>query len=85
MDSSNTATGTPVLKKTCFSAWATMLNVCLINKGGYGMFVACGIGCLADILSVSPLLEQTEGLWGNPTQSLRLLRRRATCNARNVN
>ena len=24
------------------------------------MFLACGIWCLADVLSVSPLLEQTE-------------------------
>ena len=24
------------------------------------MFVACGIWCLADVLSISPLLEQTE-------------------------
>ena len=38
----------------------------LINKGLYGMFfAACGIWCLADISSVSPSSEQTEGLWGN--------------------
>ena len=29
------------------------------------MFVACGIWCLADVSSVIPSLEQTEGLWGN--------------------
>ena len=30
-----------------------------INKGWYGMFVACGIWCLADVSSVSPSSEQT--------------------------
>ena len=39
------------------------------QQGWYGMFVACGIWCLADVSSVSPSSEQT-------------LRRRA--NARNV-
>ena len=35
-------------KKTCFSAWASTLNMGLINKGWYGiMFFACGICCLA--------------------------------------
>ena len=29
------------------------------------MFVACGVWCLADVSSVSPSLEQTEGLRGN--------------------
>ena len=29
------------------------------------MFYACGIWCLADVSSVSPSSEQTEGLWGN--------------------
>ena len=29
----------------------------LINKGLYGMFVACGIWCLADVSSVSPSSE----------------------------
>ena len=29
------------------------------------MFVACGLWCLADVSSISPSLEQTEGLWGN--------------------
>ena len=33
----------------------------LINKGRYGMFVACGIWFLADVSSVSPSSEQTEG------------------------
>ena len=37
----------------------------LINKGWYGVFFACGIWCLADVWSVSPSSEQTEGLWGN--------------------
>ena len=36
-------TGRLVLKKNCFSAWTSMLNMGLIN----GMFVACGIWCLA--------------------------------------
>ena len=31
----------------------------LFNKGQYGMFVACGIWCLADVSSVSPSSEQT--------------------------
>ena len=31
----------------------------LINKAGYGMFVSCGIWCLADVSSVSPSPEQT--------------------------
>ena len=29
------------------------------------MFFACGMWCLADILSVSPSSEQTGELWGN--------------------
>ena len=32
------------------------------QQGWYGMFVACGIWCLADVSSVSPSSEQTEGL-----------------------
>ena len=32
-------------EKNCFSAWASTLNMGLINKGSYGMFVACGIWC----------------------------------------
>ena len=48
-----------VLKKICFSAWASTLNMGLINKGLYGMFVACGIWCLADVSSVSPSSERT--------------------------
>ena len=31
----------------------------LINKGLYGMFVACGTWCVADVSSVSPSSEQT--------------------------
>ena len=50
-------TGRLVLKKTVFSAWASTLNMGLINKGLYGMFVACGIWCLADVSSVSPSSE----------------------------
>ena len=47
-------TGRLVLKKTgFFSAWASMLNMGLINKGWYGMCVACGIWCLAGVSSVS--------------------------------
>ena len=45
------------------------------QQGWYGMFVACGIWCLADVSSVSPSSEQTGEF---PS----LLRRRA--NARNV-
>ena len=30
------------------------------QQGWYGMFVACGIWCLADVSSVSPSLEQTQ-------------------------
>ena len=45
-------------EKNCFSAWASTLNVGLINKGWYSIFVACGIWCLADISSVSPSSEQ---------------------------
>ena len=37
----------------------------LINKGWYGMFVACGIWCLVDVSSVSPSSEQTERSWGS--------------------
>ena len=37
----------------------------LINKSSYGMFVACGIWCLADFSSVSPSSEQTGELWAN--------------------
>ena len=29
------------------------------------MFLACGIWCVTDVLSISPSSEQTEGLWGN--------------------
>ena len=43
----------------------TKLNMGLINKGWYGMFVACGIWCLADVSSVSPSSEQTGELWAN--------------------
>ena len=50
-------TGRLVLKKT--SAWASTLNMGLINKGWYGMLVACGIWCFADVLSISSSLEQT--------------------------
>ena len=34
------------------------LYISLINKGWYGMFVACGIWCLADVSSVNPSSEQ---------------------------
>ena len=46
-------------EKTVFSAWASKLNMSLINKGRYGMFFACGIWCVADVSSVSPSSEQT--------------------------
>ena len=38
------------------------------GKNGFlkhGMFVACGIWCLADVSSVSPSSEQTGELWAN--------------------
>ena len=35
------------------------------QQGWYGMFVACGIWCLADVSSVSPSSEQTGELWAN--------------------
>ena len=35
-----------------------------INKSWYGLFVACGIWCLADVSSVSPSSEQS--CWSNP-------------------
>ena len=41
-------------EKNGFSAWASTLNMGLINKGWYGLFVACGIWCLADVSNVSP-------------------------------
>ena len=38
------------------------------------MFVTSGIWCLANVLSISPSLEQTKGLWGNQClQSCKLL------------
>ena len=55
----------PVLKKTVFIAWASTLIMGLINKGLYGMFVACGIWRLADVSSVIPSSEQNGELWGN--------------------
>ena len=50
----------------CFSALASKLNTGLINRG---MFFPCGIWCVADVSSVSPLSEQTDGLLGNPGKS----------------
>ena len=41
----------------------------LINKGRYGMFVACGIWCLADVWRVSPSSEQTKFSIAQPTYS----------------
>ena len=32
------------------------------QQGWYGMFVACGIWCLADVSSVSPSSEQLDNL-----------------------
>ena len=43
-----------VTSSLCFSAWASTLNVGLINKGWYGVFFACGFWCLDDVSSVSP-------------------------------
>ena len=36
-----------------------LMNMGLINKVDMGMFVACGIWCLADVSSVSPSSEQS--------------------------
>ena len=40
-----------------------------INKGWYSMFVVYGIWCIADVSSVSPLLEQINLFWSNNKQS----------------
>ena len=45
--------------KNCFSALASTLNMGLINKGWYGMFVACGIRCLADASSEQTPITMT--------------------------
>ena len=37
------------------------------QQSWYGMFVSCGIWCLADASSVSPSSEQTEGFLQNPS------------------
>ena len=39
------------------------------QQGWYGMFVACGIWCLADVSSVSPSSEQTGELHNSPVCS----------------
>ena len=52
-------------EKNCFSAWASTLNMGLINKVDMVLFVACGIWCLADVSSVSASSEQTGELWAN--------------------
>ena len=56
---SNTELSKTSFEKNCFSAWVSTLNMGLINKIDNGMFVACGIWCLADVSSVSPSSEQT--------------------------
>ena len=43
----------------------------LISKGWYSMFFACGIWCLADVLSVSTSSEQTIV---TPVQAVNLVR-----------
>ena len=43
-------------EKNCFSAWASTLNMGLINKVDM-------VWCLADVSSVSPSSEQTGKLW----------------------
>ena len=35
----------------------------LINKARHGMFFTYEVWCVADVSSVSPSSEQTEGLW----------------------
>ena len=36
-------------EKNCFSAWASDAEYGFDQQGWYGMFVACGIWCLADV------------------------------------
>ena len=48
-----------VLKKTVFSAWASTLNMGLINKVDMVCLSPVGYGVLADVSSVSPSSEQT--------------------------
>ena len=38
------------------------------QQGWYGMFVACGILCLADVSSVSPSSEADWGIWPDMTE-----------------
>ena len=60
-------TGRLVLKKLwVFFVWASTLNMGFINKGWYGMFVACGIWCLADFSSVSPSSASVNLCLSNP-------------------
>ena len=54
----------PVAKITSLHLFPELMAVILYGfdqQGWYGMFVACGIWCLADVSSVSPSLEQTKG------------------------
>ena len=52
-------------EKNCFSAWASTLNMGLINKVDMVCLSPVGIWCLADVSSVSPSSEQTGELWAN--------------------
>ena len=54
----------PVAKITSLHLFPELMAVILYGfdqQGWYGMFVACGIWCLADVSSVSPSSEQTKG------------------------
>ena len=47
-------------KKLFFSPLTSKLSMGLINNDSYGMLFACGVRCVADVLSVSPSSEQTK-------------------------
>ena len=54
----------PVAKITSLHLFPELMAVILYGfdqQGWYGMFVTCGIWCLADVSSVSPSSEQTKG------------------------
>ena len=44
------------------SSYSLDTGLIMINKGWYVMFFACMVWCVADVSSVSPSSEQTEGL-----------------------
>ena len=46
-------------EKNCFFCVGEYAKYGFDQQGWYGMFVACGIWCLADVSSVSPSSEQS--------------------------